>query len=98
MTASRMVALAAATGALALAPSASAALTFKSCGLTDQAVRTQCATADLPMDYDNPSGPKVHIKIGRVPVADPHNRLGVMFFNFGGPGRTAVDYLPNTGG
>ena len=31
-------------------------LTFTSCGLTPQAARTECATADLPLDYGHPNG------------------------------------------
>ena len=44
-------------------------LTFTSCGLTPQASRTECATADLPLDYDRPNGQKVHIAVARVPAA-----------------------------
>jgi pimeloyl-ACP methyl ester carboxylesterase len=65
--------------------------TFTSCGLTPQAVRTQCATADLPLDYDRPNGQQVHIAVARVPAAG--SRQGVLFFNFGGPGGAAVAYL-----
>jgi pimeloyl-ACP methyl ester carboxylesterase len=66
-------------------------LSWANCGLTDAASTTQCATADLPMDYDHPSGRKVHIAVARVPARG--ERRGVMFYNFGGPGGTAVDYL-----
>ena len=68
-------------------------LSFTPCGQTPQAATTQCATADLPMDYDNRRGPQVHIAVAKVPAADQAHRLGVLFFNFGGPGGTAVDYL-----
>jgi pimeloyl-ACP methyl ester carboxylesterase len=66
-------------------------LDFVNCGLTPQAATTQCATADLPMDYGHPNGQQVHIAVARVPAAG--TRQGVLFFNFGGPGGTAVDYL-----
>jgi pimeloyl-ACP methyl ester carboxylesterase len=66
-------------------------LDFASCGLTPQASRTVCATADLPMDYGHKNGRQVHIAVARVPATGA--RLGVLFFNFGGPGGTAVDYL-----
>jgi pimeloyl-ACP methyl ester carboxylesterase len=66
-------------------------LTFTSCGLTPQAPRTECAIADLPLDYGHPNGAKVHIAVARVPAAG--TRQGVLFFNFGGPGGAAVDYL-----
>src|SRR4051794_25044054 len=80
-------------GALTAAPGASAApaLKFKPCGQTAEAASTECATATLPMDYDHPNGRKVHIAVGRVPAAGKSQ--GSLFFNFGGPGGAAVDYL-----
>jgi len=66
-------------------------LTFTPCGLTPQASTTECATADLPLDYGRKNGPQVHIAIARVPATG--TREGVLFFNFGGPGGAAVDYL-----
>ena len=75
------------------------ALAFTPCGLTPVAVTTECATADLPLDYDRPNEKKgrVQIAVARVPAADQAHRLGVLFFNFGGPGGTAVDYLQFVG-
>jgi pimeloyl-ACP methyl ester carboxylesterase len=32
-----------------------------------------------------------------VPAADQAHRIGALFFNFGGPGGTAVDYLQRRG-
>jgi len=72
-------------------------LSFKKCGKTPQADRTECATATLPLDYDNPGGAKVRIAVARVPAADPAHRIGTLFFNFGGPGGAAVEYLQNAG-
>ena len=67
-------------------PSPATGLHFKKCGLTTQAATTECATADLPLDYDQPRSGQVHIAIARVPAADQAHRIGVLFFNFGGPG------------
>jgi pimeloyl-ACP methyl ester carboxylesterase len=78
-------------------PPGSPGLQFKKCGLTPAAATTECATADLPLDYDHPHDGQVHIAIARVPAADKAHRIGVLFFNFGGPGGTAVDYLQNRG-
>ena len=74
-------------------------LTWAACGLTaaGTAAGVQCATADLPMDYDDPSGEQVHIAVGRVPATDPAHRIGSLFFNFGGPGGVAVQYLQSQG-
>ena len=36
---------------------------------------------------------QVHIAVARVPATDQANRIGSLFFNFGGPGGPAVDFL-----
>jgi pimeloyl-ACP methyl ester carboxylesterase len=87
---------------LAVAPIASAKggrerLKFEPCGTTPDAATTECATADLPLDYDRTRGREVHIAVARVPAADQDNRIGSLFFNFGGPGGAAVDYLQEVG-
>jgi len=76
-----------------------AGLAFTPCGLTPAATTTECATADLPLDYDHAKdkNKRVEIAVARVPAADPAQRLGVLFFNFGGPGGAAVDYLQFVG-
>ncbi|SNR54850.1 alpha/beta hydrolase [Blastococcus mobilis] len=74
-------------------------LSWTQCGTTSDAVAAgvQCATAALPMDYDQPQGTQVHIAVARVPATDPTQRIGSLFFNFGGPGAPAVAYLQSTG-
>ena len=82
------------------APTTPAApLTWAGCGTTAEATTAgvECATADLPMDYDEPEGARVQIAVARVPATDPANRIGSLFFNFGGPGGPAVDYLQAAG-
>jgi pimeloyl-ACP methyl ester carboxylesterase len=49
------------------------------------------------MDYDEPQGTQVNIAVARVPATDPTQRIGSLFFNFGGPGAAAVDYLQAAG-
>ena len=49
------------------------------------------------MDYDQPRGAEVQIAVARVPATDQAHRIGSLFFNFGGPGGTAVDYLQGNG-
>ncbi|HEX2076035.1 MAG TPA: alpha/beta hydrolase [Geodermatophilus sp.] len=74
-------------------------LTWADCGTGDAGVAAgvQCATADLPMDYDQPDGMQVRIAVARVPARDQADRIGSLFFNFGGPGAPAVDYLQAAG-
>jgi pimeloyl-ACP methyl ester carboxylesterase len=82
---------------LILAPAAPAKtrLKFEPCGTTPDAATTECATADLPLDYDKPRGRDVHIAVARVPASG--ERKGALVFNFGGPGGAAVDYLQEVG-
>jgi pimeloyl-ACP methyl ester carboxylesterase len=74
-------------------------LVWADCGTTPQgtAAGVQCATADLPMDFDEPDGDRVQIAVARVPATDPANRIGSLFLNFGGPGGTTVDVLQARG-
>ncbi len=74
-------------------------LSWEDCGITEEAIAAgvQCAVADLPMDYDEPQGEQVHIAVSRVPATDQENRIGSLFFNFGGPGGPSVDYLQAAG-
>ena len=46
----------------------------------------QCATAVVPLDYDEPNGPTITLALTRRPADDPGRRIGSMFINPGGPG------------
>ncbi|MGY1604697.1 alpha/beta hydrolase [Geodermatophilus sp. SYSU D00815] len=74
-------------------------LTWAPCGVTQEgtAAGVECATAGLPMDYDDPGGAQVQIAVARVPAVDRANRIGSLFFNFGGPGASSVDFLQTAG-
>ncbi|MGY1590983.1 alpha/beta hydrolase [Geodermatophilus sp. SYSU D00708] len=98
-----LVALVSASGT-AVAGAAPAAdpvptLTWADCGTTPEgtAAGVQCATADLPMDFDEPDGDRVQIAVARVPATDPANRIGSLFLNLGGPGGASVDVLQARG-
>ncbi len=74
-------------------------LSWAACGTTDEATAAgvQCATAALPLDHDRPEGTQVQIAVARVPARDAAQRIGSLFFNFGGPGGPAVAYLQRAG-
>ncbi|GAB3347803.1 alpha/beta hydrolase [Modestobacter lapidis] len=74
-------------------------LPWAGCGLTDVGVQAgvQCARIDVPLDHDDPAGAQVQIALARVPATDPAQRIGSLFFNFGGPGAAAVESLQNAG-
>ena len=75
-------------------------LTWTSCGTTPAGTEAgvQCATAELPLDYDDPEGDQVRLAVARVPATDPANRIGSLFINLGGPSGTIVDVLQENGG
>jgi pimeloyl-ACP methyl ester carboxylesterase len=63
-------------------------LDWQPCGTAPNIV---CATATVPLDYDNPRGATVDLHLAKSPATDPAHRIGSMFINFGGPGAGAAD-------
>ena len=55
-------------------------------GCADGAVGYQCATATVPLSYDDPDGETVSIALRRLPASDGTAELGSLFLNPGGPG------------
>jgi pimeloyl-ACP methyl ester carboxylesterase len=53
----------------------------------------QCATAKVPLDYDQPHGPKISLALIRMPATDRAHKLGSIFLNPGGPGGSGVDFV-----
>lgn len=64
-------------------------LAWSSCGpgLED----FDCATVEVPTDYDRPRGATTTIALTRLPAGDPAQRIGSIFVNPGGPGGSGVD-------
>nr|WP_232297447.1 alpha/beta hydrolase [Actinoplanes sp. SE50/110] len=52
----------------------------------------ECATVQLPLDYDRPQGAKTEIAVLRVKAKDQKHRIGSLFVNPGGPGGSATDF------
>ena len=44
----------------------------------------ECATLDVPLDYDDPGGEQLTLALVRVPATEP--RVGAILYNPGGPG------------
>jgi hypothetical protein len=51
---------------------------------------TECATAEVPLDYDSPTGTTTQIALARIPASDAADRVGSVFVNPGGPGGSGV--------
>lgn len=56
--------------------------------------RALCATADVPLDYDDPTGATVTLDLVKIPALLPDEKLGTLFVNPGGPGGSAVGFAP----
>ena len=51
-----------------------------------------CANPEVPLDYDDPTGPTLTLDVLKVPAGDPANRIGSLFVNPGGPGGSAAEF------
>jgi pimeloyl-ACP methyl ester carboxylesterase len=91
MTRSRRRALAALIFAALLvgaAPAGAATLDWQDCG-----EGFQCATAEVPRDYDRPDGRTLDLAVARLPATDQSRRIGSLFVNPGGPGAGAAEFI-----
>jgi pimeloyl-ACP methyl ester carboxylesterase len=53
----------------------------------------QCATVQLPLDYDEPNGAKTKVGLLRRPARDQVHRIGSLFVNPGGPGGSGTGFV-----
>ncbi|MET9349752.1 alpha/beta hydrolase [Streptomyces termitum] len=54
----------------------------------------RCATVRVPLDHAKPSGATIPVALIRKEATDRKRRIGSLLFNFGGPGGSGVDTLP----
>jgi pimeloyl-ACP methyl ester carboxylesterase len=57
--------------------------------VTDQ---VETAVLEVPVDYENPDGPKFELFVARRLADDQDNKIGSLLVNRGGPGFPSVDY------
>jgi pimeloyl-ACP methyl ester carboxylesterase len=72
-------------------PAFDAHVTWNDCGDA-----FQCATLDVPVDWQHPSAQRVGLALIRRPALDPAQRVGSLVVNYGGPGESGVSYLQRT--
>jgi pimeloyl-ACP methyl ester carboxylesterase len=53
----------------------------------------QCASVQVPLDYDRPAGTTISLSLIRLPAGSPERRIGSLFINPGGPGGSGVDVV-----
>jgi pimeloyl-ACP methyl ester carboxylesterase len=56
--------------------------------------RALCATAEVPLDYDDPTGTTILLDVVKLPALVTSQRLGTLFVNPGGPGGSAREFAP----
>lgn len=72
-----------------LAPFATQTLTWQRCAAG------QCAWLTVPLDYDDPTGATIRIRVSRAAASGPpQDRLGSLIVNPGGPGASGVEFAP----
>ncbi|MGW6964455.1 alpha/beta hydrolase [Streptomyces zaomyceticus] len=54
----------------------------------------RCATVKVPLDHAKPEGATIPIALIRKEAGRKADRVGSLLFNFGGPGASGVDILP----
>lgn len=74
-----------------------AGIAWGSCGSDPKLKPFQCATVEVPTDYDNPHGSTTTIALTRLPASDPAHKIGTLFTNPGGPGGSGVDFVQQLG-
>src|SRR5215208_1796335 len=81
----------------AMAPSTAAAavkppkLDWRPCkGSVQQGL--DCATAQVPLNYNHSRRRQIHLAVVKHPAADPARRVGTLFFNPGGPAESISDF------
>jgi pimeloyl-ACP methyl ester carboxylesterase len=70
-------------------------LRWASCG--GRVAEFQCATAQVPLDYDHPGGDTISLALTRLPATDRAGRIGSLFVNPGGPGGSGVRFVQALG-
>jgi pimeloyl-ACP methyl ester carboxylesterase len=96
---SRLVGVIAATAALCAlavpiaAPSSGASLTVPRLAWSACGDGFECATARVPLDYDEPSGRAIDLALIRLAATDRAHRIGSLFVNPGGPGNSGVQFV-----
>ncbi|TDW24033.1 alpha/beta hydrolase [Kribbella kalugense] len=76
---------------------AQTAIAWGSCGADPKLKPFQCATVEVPTEYDKPHGPTTTIALTRLPATDAAHKIGTLFTNPGGPGGSGVDFVQQAG-
>ena len=93
MSAALLLACSAAACGGGAAGNTPAPLAWRACTRSDQA-GFLCASAAVPLDHAQARGERIQLALIMRPAADRARRIGMLFFNPGGPGGLGTDALP----
>ncbi|MHA6616867.1 alpha/beta hydrolase [Pseudonocardia sp. DLS-67] len=85
------VLLAASAACAAPATAEPTALAWGPCPGGNADPRQRCATLDVPLDHDIPTGEHIGLAVSRIPAANPAARHGTLVLVPGGPGEPGLD-------
>lgn len=66
-------------------------IAWQPCTDIESSAPLECATVQVPLDYDDPAGEQIDIAMSRLAAVDPSRREGAILFNPGGPGASGRD-------
>ena len=69
-------------------PSTSLATTWSPC--YEPASHLECARVAVPLDWNHPTGAQIELSVIRRRASNARERIGSLFFNWGGPGVAGV--------
>ena len=55
----------------------------------------RCATLEVPLDYDDPTGRTITLSLSQAPARKPEERIGSLLVNPGGPGGSGLSFASN---
>lgn len=88
-------ALLGAVSSLLLTAKADHTIKWSNCSST-AAPRLECGSLDVPISWDQPNGPQTTIGFQRLKASNATARIGPLFFNPGGPGGIASEFITTT--
>ncbi|MCF2131705.1 alpha/beta hydrolase [Strepomyces sp. STD 3.1] len=64
-------------------------LDWQECGT----LGAECGSLPVPLNWADPGGEQITVAVTRLRAADPARRIGILFFNPGGPGNAARPWI-----
>ncbi|MEV0829363.1 alpha/beta fold hydrolase [Nonomuraea rubra] len=66
---------------------------WRDCAGRDLPAGMQCTAIEVPVDWAEPDGPRLTLKLARLPAAEPARRIGSVLGVPGGPGADGIEDL-----